>query len=147
MKRTPWLWLLSGPNGAGKSTYASKLRADVTEIVEPDELAYRLAGNASEWNALRAGRLAVLRRKELLRERRSFAIETTISGRGHASLVEQARRDGWDIGVVYIGLGSPDLAIERVRERVRKGRSRRAARGCATTLSSEPRESRCDFTN
>lgn len=35
--------------------------------------------------------------------------------------VNQARRDGWNIGVIYIGLGSADLALERVRERVRQG--------------------------
>ncbi len=121
MRRKPWLWLLAGPNGAGKSTYAPKLRADVEEIVGPDEFAYRLARSAPDRAALRAGRLAVQRRNELLRERRSFAVETTISGSGHLSLVEQARRDGWSIGIIYIGLGSDELAIERVRERVRQG--------------------------
>jgi predicted ABC-type ATPase len=121
MRRKPWLWLLAGPNGAGKSTYAPKLRADVEEIVGPDEFAYRLVQNAPERAALRAGRLAVQRRNELLRQRQSFALETTISGRGHVALVDQARHDGWNIGVIYIGLGSPDLAIERVQERVRQG--------------------------
>lgn len=121
MRRKPWLWLLAGPNGGGKSTYAPKLRADVEEIVGPDELAYGLARNAPERAALRAGRLAVRRRHDLLRQRRSFAVETTISGRGHLSLVEQARRAGWSIGIIYIGLGSPELAIERVRERVMQG--------------------------
>jgi predicted ABC-type ATPase len=57
----------------------------------------------------------------LLDQRRSFAVETTLSGRRHLLLVERAKSQGWSIGVVYIGLGSPDLAIERVRERVRQG--------------------------
>src|SRR5215472_7963881 len=121
MRRKPWLWLLAGPNGAGKSTYAPKVRADVEEIVGPDEFAYRLVPAEPEQAALRAGRLAVRRRNELLRERRSFAVETTISGHGHLALVNQARHDGWNIGVIYIGLASAELAIERVRERVRQG--------------------------
>jgi predicted ABC-type ATPase len=118
MSGQPWLWLLVGPNGAGKSTYARDLLADVEEIVGPDELAYRISKDAPESAALQAGRLAVRRRNELLEQRRTFAIETTLSGRRHFQLVERARSEGWSLGVVYIGLGSPDLAIQRVRERV-----------------------------
>jgi predicted ABC-type ATPase len=121
MSGRPWLWLLAGPNGAGKSTYARDLLADVEEIVGPDEFAYRLSRDAPESAALQAGRLAVHRRNELLERRRTFAIETTLSGRRHLLLIERARSEGWSIGVVYIGLGSPDLAIERVRERVSQG--------------------------
>jgi predicted ABC-type ATPase len=121
MSGQPWLWLLAGPNGAGKSTYASNLAADVEEIVRPDELAYRLSGEAPETVALRAGRSAVRRMTELLNQRRSFAVETTLSGRFHLRVAERAKSQGWSLGVVYIGLGSSDLAIERVRERVSEG--------------------------
>jgi predicted ABC-type ATPase len=116
-----WFWLLAGPNGAGKSTYAHNLTADVEEIVRPDELAYRLARHAPETVAVQAGRLAVRRMIELLRQRKSFAVETTFVGRLHLQIAERAKSDGWKIGVVYIGLGSADLAIERIRERVSQG--------------------------
>lgn len=121
MSERPWLWLIAGPNGAGKSTYARNLAADVEEIVRPDELAYGLSPEAPEAVAVKAGRLAVLRRTELLNQRQNFAVETTLSGRRHLRLIESARSDGWSVGVVYIGLGSSDLAIERVRERVSQG--------------------------
>jgi predicted ABC-type ATPase len=121
MSGSPWLWLLAGPNGAGKSTYARNLLANVEEIVGPDELAYQLSQDAPESAAVQAGRLAVRRRNELLEQRRSFAVETTLSGRRHLLLIERARSEGWSIGVIYIGLGSPDLAIARVRERVSQG--------------------------
>src|SRR5262249_28918598 len=137
------LWLLAGPNGAGKSTYAPKLRADVEEIVGPDEFAYQIARGSPERAALCAGRLAVRRRNDLLRQRRSFAVETTISGRGHLSLVEQARRAGWSIGIVYIGLGSPELALERVRERVLQGGHDVPA--CASPLPTKSRRPGCDL--
>src|SRR6266851_7797632 len=120
-ERRPWLWLLAGPNGAGKSTYAPKLAALVDEIVRPDELAYQLSREAPERVALAAGRLAVRRINELLEQRRSFAIETTLSGRLHLQVVERATRAEWSIGVVYIALGSPELAVERVRERTSRG--------------------------
>jgi len=113
-----WLWLIAGPNGAGKTTYAPNLAADVEEIVRPDELASHLSREAPENVAFQAGRLAISRRTELFKQRRSFAVETTLSGRRHLLIVERAKSEGWSVGVVYIGLGSADLAIERVRERV-----------------------------
>jgi predicted ABC-type ATPase len=113
-----WLWLIAGPNGAGKTTYAPNLAADVEEIVRPDELASHLSREAPENVAFQADRLAISRRTELLKQRRSFAVETTLSGRRHLLIVERAKSEGWSVGVVYIGLGSADLAIERVRERV-----------------------------
>ena len=121
MSGQPWLWLIAGPNGAGKSTYAPNLAANVEEIVTPDELAYALAGQAPQAAAFQAGRLAVRRRTELLDQRRSFAVETTLSGRRHLEIIQRARAEGWSVGVVYIGLGSPDLAVERVRGRVSQG--------------------------
>jgi predicted ABC-type ATPase len=93
----------------------------VEEIVGPDESAYRLSPGAPETVAFQAGRLAVRRRKELPKQRRSFAVETTLSDRHDLRFVERARSESWSIGVVYIGLGSPELAIQRVRERVRQG--------------------------
>ncbi|MBV8451843.1 MAG: hypothetical protein JOZ29_06170 [Deltaproteobacteria bacterium] len=72
-----WLWLLAGPNGAGKSTYAPVLSSDVEEIVRPDELAYGLSPTAPENATVRAGRHAISRIENLLKERRSFAVETT----------------------------------------------------------------------
>jgi predicted ABC-type ATPase len=121
MNDPPWLWLIAGPNGAGKSTYAPNLAANVNEIVRPDELAYRLSRDAPESVALSAGRLAVQSVIGLLKQRLSFAVETTLAGRFHMQVIERAKTAGWSIGVVYIGLGSSDLAIERVRQRVNQG--------------------------
>ncbi len=53
--------------------------------------------------------------------RASFAIETTLSGRLHLQDVTRARSDGWEVGLLYIGLSSPRLAIERIRQRVLAG--------------------------
>ena len=108
------MWLLSGPNGAGKSTYAPNLSSDVEEIVRPDELAYGLSPSAPEKAAVKSARLAIIRIKSLLQEHRSFAVETTLSGRFHLEMAMRARATGWKVGIIYIGLRSPKLAIERV---------------------------------
>jgi predicted ABC-type ATPase len=153
MTAGPWLWLLAGPNGAGKSSYAPVLSSDVEEIVRPDELAYRLAPTAPEHVAVRAGRLAINRIENLFRERRSFAIETTLSGRFHLDLAVRAKKAGWNVGVIYIGLRSSKLAVTRVRLRKLMGGHdvpitdirRRFHGGLRTWLNSgvQPAESSC----
>jgi predicted ABC-type ATPase len=80
MIREPWLWLLGGPNGAGKSTCVATLcdlSPEIEEVVNPDNIARSLLPEAPEKAALTAGRLARQRIGELLRERRSFGVETT----------------------------------------------------------------------
>jgi predicted ABC-type ATPase len=114
MTHSPWLWLIAGPNGSGKSTYASNLSSEVEEIVRPDELAYELSTEKPESVALKAGRLAINRIESLLEEKRSFAIETTLAGRFHLDAAQRAKSDGWNLGIVYIGLTSPTIAMKRV---------------------------------
>lgn len=121
MSEKPWLWLLAGPNGAGKSTYAPHLSAAIEQIIGPDAIAGQLLPSALEKAALSAGREAVRRIRGSLNERRSFAVETTLSGRFHLQIARAARSEGWNLGLVYIGLRSPELAIERVRRRRRTG--------------------------
>src|SRR3990167_9311764 len=121
MNEKPWLWLLAGPNGAGKSTNAPNLFATIGKIIGPDAIAVRLLPTGPEKAALQAGREAIRHIRQSLNERRSFAIETTLSGRLHLRVVQRAKSEGWNVGLVYIGLRSPELAIKRVRRRRRTG--------------------------
>jgi predicted ABC-type ATPase len=121
MTQSPWLWLIAGPNGSGKSTYAPNLTSEVEEIVRPDELAYELSAEKPESVALKAGRLAISRIELLLAEKRSFAVETTLSGRFHVEAARRAKSGGWNIGIVYIGLSSPESAMKRVLLRKLRG--------------------------
>ncbi|HEY2107144.1 MAG TPA: zeta toxin family protein [Candidatus Binataceae bacterium] len=124
MADKPWMWLLAGPNGAGKSTCSAlvfHLIGEIKEIVNPDEIARQLLPDAPEKAALRAGRLARRRMDDLLKERRSFAVETTLSGQLHFQDVNRAQTEGWNIGLVYIGLTGPRLALERVHQRTLAG--------------------------
>ncbi len=117
----PWLWLLAGPNGAGKSTYAPQLSAEISEIVNPDDIARQISPAVPEAAALSAGRGAMLRIRDLIKERRSFAVETTLSGDFHLRVARRVKSDEWSLGLVYVGLRSSGIAIGRVRSRRRKG--------------------------
>lgn len=111
------MWIVAGPNGAGKSTFLENLGAVFSEIVRPDEFALRLAPDAPESAALSAGKLAVNRMRELIALHKSFAVETTLSGRLHQRLTREAKSTGWQVRLVYIGLANAQLAIRRVAQR------------------------------
>jgi hypothetical protein len=85
-----WLWLLAGPNGAGKSTRAPDMSSYVEEIVTPDAVTHA---------PVKSARLAIARMMSLLRERRSFAVETTLSGRLHLNMAARAKATGWKVGL------------------------------------------------
>jgi predicted ABC-type ATPase len=93
----------------------------IKEIVRPDEIALRFSPNAPEQAALSAGREAILRTRRLLKERRSFAIETTLSGRGYIDVAREAKSGKWNVGLIYVGVESPEIAVRRVSERYAAG--------------------------
>ena len=121
MSEKPWLWLLAGPNGAGKSTFAPDLSGTIENIIGPDTIAAQFLPRALDKAALPAGREAIRRIRESLNNQRSFAIETTLSGRFHFQIARDAKSRGWNVGLTYIGLSTPELAIKRVQKRRRKG--------------------------
>ena len=54
-------------------------------------------------------------------EGRSFAFETTLSGRTYASMIPRWREQGYRVRLFFLRLPSPEIAIARVRQRVSTG--------------------------
>ena len=69
----------------------------------------------------KAAREALRRRRLALLERRSFLVETTLSGTGIFRLMEAVRKEGYTIVLHYVSLGSPEQALDRIRNRVARG--------------------------
>src|SRR3954452_16516750 len=116
--------ILAGPNGAGKTTFARELLVrEVTcpAFVNADLIAAGLSPFDPARAALRAGRLMLELIAEHVSRGDSFAFETTLSGRNFARAIVQWRSAGYHVSLIFLSLPSPDLAIERVRERVRQG--------------------------
>jgi predicted ABC-type ATPase len=59
--------------------------------------------------------------KRAISERKEFAFETTLGANTIPHLLAQAAAQGIEIYVWYVGLSSPELHIERVKARVRRG--------------------------
>ena len=65
---------------------------------------------------------APLRRRRLaLLERRSFLVETTLSGTGIFRLMEAVRNKDYRVALHYVSLGSPERALDPIRNRVALG--------------------------
>ena len=119
---TRQLWVFAGPNGAGKTTIVDRHVAGRIPVINPDTIAQTLPPHLSAGaRILRAGRIALHRRQELLAAGKSFAIETTLTGRSELDLMRAARSGGFKVSLVYIGLRDVQNSIARVRERVSRG--------------------------
>jgi predicted ABC-type ATPase len=122
--RAPLVVVLAGPNGAGKSTGAAHLLRGalaVEEFVNADTIAQGLSAYRPQAAAVAAGRVMLARLRFLARERRDFAFETTLSGRGHAQWLQSLRASGYRAHMIFLSLPAPDLAVARVAERVHHG--------------------------
>lgn len=124
METNPKVIVLAGPNGAGKSTAAPRLLHEslqITEFVNADVIASGLSRFAPERAAIRAGRIMLDRLDELASQQVNFAFETTLAGRAFAPWLEKLIDQGYEFHLYYLWLWSPELAVERVSQRVRKG--------------------------
>lgn len=118
------LYIIGGPNGAGKTTASYSVLPKILhckEFVNADEIARGLSPFNPESVAIEAGRLMLNRIKELLSRNESFSIETTLATRSYFRLIEKAHQQGYEVTLLYFWLKSPEQAMERVAERVRKG--------------------------
>jgi len=120
----PNLYIIAGCNGAGKTTASFTIFPDIlncTQFVNADNIAYGLSPFNVESVTIEAGKIMLQRIDELLSLGEDFAIETTLTTRSYVTLIHKAKLLGFKVSVIYIWLNSPQLAIERVAERVRNG--------------------------
>lgn len=121
----PDVIVIAGPNGAGKSTLAPALLRDtlnIPEYVNADTIAEGLSAFAPEDASFDAGRVMLGRLRELAAVGKSFSFETTLATRFYNKwLKELQAKKGYRVSLIFLWLESPELAIERVKERVRAG--------------------------
>ena len=116
--------IIAGPNGAGKTTFAREYLlnvADFTTFVNADLIAAGLNPLQPEQEAIAAGRMMLEMIRRYVNQGRSFAFEATLSGRTYASMIPRWQEQGYRVDLVFLGLPSPEIAIERVKQRVQDG--------------------------
>jgi predicted ABC-type ATPase len=118
------LYIISGCNGAGKTTASYTVLPEILdcrEFVNADEIARGLSPFNAGSVAIEAGRLMLQRIEELLSRKETFSLETTLATRSYLNLVRRAQASGYRVSLLFFWLRSPELAMDRVAERVQKG--------------------------
>lgn len=115
--------LFAGVNGAGKTTIYRTMGFEENENrVNADEI---LAASGGDWSnqkdQIKAGREALSRLNSFIKQGVSFNQESTLTGQTILRTIEKVKENGFLVNLYYIGLDSPELAIERVKRRVANG--------------------------
>ena len=116
--------ILAGPNGAGKTTLAREFlpnEANCPDFLNADLIAAGLSPFNPDAAAIRAGRLMLEEIEMRVAKRRSFAIETTLSGRCYAKKIPVWQSLGYQVKLIFLSLPNADMAVARVAARVSQG--------------------------
>lgn len=118
------LLVVAGPNGAGKTTFVETfVELFNIPVVNPDAIARALFPGSPEEAVYEAARAADVVRRDLVARGVSFCMETVFSDPKGAKLafLEEARRRGYVVILIFIGLESSALSTARVMQRVEAG--------------------------
>ena len=115
--------IFAGVNGAGKTTLYKTmiLKDDLGKRINTDEIVMEIGDWRNNQDQMRAGRIALNMRKECLEKMISFNQETTLTGKRILKAIEEIKEKGYTIYLYYIGLNSPEIAKERIKNRVLNG--------------------------
>ncbi len=120
----PSLYIIAGPNGAGKTTFIKRFaprHLALLDFLNADEMARGLSPLAPERAQIEAGRLMLARVRQFIAAGKSFAMETTLSGRTYRLLLKQAKDAGFATHLDFLVLPSVEDSIRRVANRVIQG--------------------------
>lgn len=118
------LYILSGCNGSGKTTASYTLLPEMLEcreFVNSDEFAKSLSPFNPSSASVSASRYMLLKIRYLLSKGADFSIETTLATRSLLGIINDAKKQGYTVTLIYFWLNSPELAIKRVQARVQAG--------------------------
>lgn len=117
----PEVFIIAGPNGSGKTTLAFKLipnSFELKEFVNADIIASGLSAFNLDSVAIAAGKLMLHKIKENVSLKKNFAFETTLSSKSFFPFLKKIKIEGYKINLIYIWLKNPELAIDRIRNRI-----------------------------
>jgi predicted ABC-type ATPase len=91
------------------------------EFINTDQKAAALAGKIPGSAEIAAARATVDAASSMIGQRKSFAIETTLSGNFQLRMMADARVVGYTVDLTFLCLDDPDMNVLRVATRVAKG--------------------------
>lgn len=119
---TPRLTIIAGANGCGKSTLTSRSSFIYKiPLLDPDAISKALQPTIPGVSAVAAARRVLASAGEHIEKRESFAVETTLSGKGYLRMMAEARTRAFEVVLIYIGTTSVEINLARIKTRVLQG--------------------------
>ena len=120
-----YFYIFAGVNGSGKSTLykTNFLNQNIKNSIRinTDEIVYSFGDWNSSIDQMKAGKIAIQLRNKCFLEEKSFNEETTLTGKTILKIIDKAKNLGYKIHLYYIGIGNPEIAKERVKNRIARG--------------------------
>ncbi|WP_338939812.1 zeta toxin family protein [Fusobacterium nucleatum] len=120
-----YFYIFAGVNGSGKSTLykTNFLNQNIKNSIRinTDEIVYSFGDWKSSIDQIKAGKIAIQLRNKCFLEEKSFNEETTLTGKTILKIIDKAKNLGYKIHLYYIGIGNPEIAKERVKNRIARG--------------------------
>ena len=114
--------IIAGANGVGKTTFARAfLREYDYEFLNADEIAKSLSAENPEKKKISAGKLFFQKLKKSVEDNKSLLIESTLAGRYLQKFLKNLKGENYQIRIIFLFADSPEILIERIAERVKKG--------------------------
>ena len=116
--------IIAGPNGAGKTTFARNFlpkEAQTYQFINADLIAAGLSPFNPGLAALKSGRIMLSEIEAVSLSGHNFAFETTLSGVHYLTQIKRWQNLGYTVKLWFIKLSTSELAIERVKSRVKQG--------------------------
>ena len=118
MNHQPVMTIFAGPNGGGKSTLRDEwsLSHPLGTIIDVDFIARQ-----HHLTDIEAGKKAIQLVEACIRDGVPFALETTLSGHLIFQQMIQAKKNRFQIHLLFVSLASPREHQKRVEQRVANG--------------------------
>lgn len=121
-EKKKYLYIVAGANGSGKSTLAHQLLpVKNLGFLNADEIAQEINPDSIDKVKITAGKEYFKRLKIFFDNQKSFIIETTLSGQTLEKTIVKAKKLNYEILLVYVFVDNPQICIERIKVRVKKG--------------------------
>jgi len=117
------LIIVGGPNGSGKTTIAREILAEQDyHYISADDIAYEFSPNDPASVKIQAGKIFFDRLQQAVEEKHNILIESTLSGKSLIRLIKNFKEEyNYRVTVVFIFLTNPEICVQRVAIRVKKG--------------------------
>jgi predicted ABC-type ATPase len=114
--------VVAGPNGCGKTTFAREYqKTHGVSYLNADDIAEQLSSENMVEVRIRAGKIFLDRLAVQIQTKKSFIVESTLSGRTFIDYVHRMTKAAYKTTIVFIFLASSEACVARVRGRVRRG--------------------------